>query len=84
MDADSPAAAERSLARRWTSRSVSASGIFHRGLSDSVRYGSALCGTVLEFPHTSWQRHDTATSPVRSFQPLQDRRVLKIVSSRFL
>ena len=39
----------RSLARRWTSLSVSASGIFHRGFFNSVRYGSALCGTVLEF-----------------------------------
>ena len=32
-------------------RSVSAFGIFHRGLSDSVRSGSALYGTVFEFSH---------------------------------
>ena len=61
---------------------MSTSGIFHRGLSDSVRYGSALCGTVLEFFHlvaTSGHRHvPRAPLPAASRSACAEDRASKI------
>ena len=50
-----------------------------------TRFDPALrcAARFANFP-TSWQGHDIATSPVRPFQPLQDRCVWKIVHPRFL
>ena len=70
------------FARLRTSRSVSASDIFHRGWPDSVLYGSALYGTVLESSHLvagSGHRHVTrAPLPAASRSACAEYRASKI------